>query len=145
MQSEQLMNRLSLLLALLMGGTTDYAITHGLTPFVSMQNHHSLVYREEEREMFPTLKHFGVGIIPWSPLARGLLTRPFKGDTRTTRGDSDRCVCSRAASTGLSNPLTRLSSSAISGYLEGPGTEDIINRFVASAYWQVHERDFTRL
>ena len=52
-----------------------------------MQNHHSLVYREEEREMFPTLKHFGVGIIPWAPLARGLLTRPFK-DT-TTRGDND--------------------------------------------------------
>jgi aryl-alcohol dehydrogenase-like predicted oxidoreductase len=38
--------------------------------------------------MFPTLKHFGVGIIPWSPLARGLLTRPFKGDT-TTRGGKD--------------------------------------------------------
>jgi aryl-alcohol dehydrogenase-like predicted oxidoreductase len=57
-----------------------------------MQNHHSLVYREEEREMFPTLNHFGVGIIPWSPLARGLLTRPFKGDTRTARGDTDWCV-----------------------------------------------------
>lgn len=85
----------------------NYAITHGLTPFVSMQNHHSLVYREEEREMFPTLKHFGVGIIPWSPLARGLLARPFKDDTRTTRGDNDRFL---------------------SGYLEGPGTEDIINR-----------------
>ncbi|KAI9465162.1 aryl-alcohol dehydrogenase [Lactarius psammicola] len=48
-----------------------YAITNNLTPFISMQNHHSLVYREEEREMFPTLNHFGVGIIPWSPLARG--------------------------------------------------------------------------
>ena len=72
---------------------TDYAITHNLTPFVSMQNHHSLVYREEEREMFPTLKHFGVGIIPWSPLARGLLTRPFQGSTRTTRGDTDLYVC----------------------------------------------------
>ena len=34
----------------------DYAITHNLTPFISMQNHHSLIYREEEREMFPTLK-----------------------------------------------------------------------------------------
>ena len=91
--------------------------------------------------MFPTLKHFGVGIIPWSPLARGLLTRPFKGDTRTTRGDNDRCVCSRVTPPpGLSNPLTHLSSSAISGYLEGPGTEDIINRSVASAYRQVHER-----
>jgi len=85
---------------------TDYAITHGLTPFVSMQDHHSLVYREEEREMFPTLKHFGVGIIPWSPLARGLLARPFTSDTRTTRGDNDQCVCSRVVLLGLSNHLT---------------------------------------
>jgi len=89
-----------------MGEITDYAITHNLTPFISMQNHHSLVYREEEREMFPTLKHFGVGIIPWSPLARGLLTRPFKGDTRTTRGDTDRCGYSRVVPLGLSNHLT---------------------------------------
>ena len=66
---------------------------HNLTPFISMQNHHSLVYREEEREMFPTLKHFGVGIIPWSPLARGLLTRPYNGDTTTKRGDGDPWVC----------------------------------------------------
>ncbi|KAI0250090.1 NADP-dependent oxidoreductase domain-containing protein [Lactifluus subvellereus] len=83
----------------------NYAITHNLTPFISMQNHHSLVYREEEREMFPTLQHFGVGIIPWSPLARGLLTRPFSA--RTARGDTD---------------------VIIAGYLEGPGTSDIVNR-----------------
>ncbi|KDN35307.1 hypothetical protein RSAG8_11693, partial [Rhizoctonia solani AG-8 WAC10335] len=64
----------------------NYAITHNLTPFISMQNHHSLVYREEEREMFPTLKHFGVGIIPWSPLARGYLTKPVvdKSSARNT-------------------------------------------------------------
>ncbi|KAJ6577294.1 Aldo/keto reductase [Mycena capillaripes] len=55
----------------------NYAITHNLTPFISMQNQYSLVYREEEREMMPTLRHFGVGSIPWSPLARGLLTRPY--------------------------------------------------------------------
>ena len=64
---------------------------NNLTPFISMQNHHSLVYREEEREMFPTLDHFGVGIIPWSPLARGLLTRPFKTDEVTTRSNTDQC------------------------------------------------------
>ena len=57
-----------------------------------MQNHHSLVYREEEREMFPTLNHFGVGAIPYSPLARGLLTRPFKTDAVSTRGNTDVCV-----------------------------------------------------
>ncbi|PIL33278.1 transporter [Ganoderma sinense ZZ0214-1] len=67
----------------------NYAITHNLTPFISMQNHYSLIYREEEREMFPTLKLFGVGSIPWSPLGRGLLTRPVGADAETTRGKSD--------------------------------------------------------
>jgi aryl-alcohol dehydrogenase-like predicted oxidoreductase len=52
--------------------------------------------------MFPTLKHFGVGIIPWSPLAKGLLTRPYKGDTTTKRDDSE--------------------------YLDGPGTLEIVKR-----------------
>ena len=77
---------------MLLRETIDYAITNNLTPFISMQDHHSLVYREEEREMFPTLNHFGVGIIPWSPLARGLLTRPFKTDAATTRGNTDLCA-----------------------------------------------------
>ncbi|KAG1843809.1 aryl-alcohol dehydrogenase [Suillus subalutaceus] len=64
-----------------------YAITNKLTPFISMQNHYSLLYREEEREMFPTLKMFGVGSIPWSPLARGALTRPL--GQQTSRGQTD--------------------------------------------------------
>ncbi|KAG2122768.1 aryl-alcohol dehydrogenase [Suillus clintonianus] len=64
-----------------------YAITNKLTPFISMQNHYSLLYREEEREMFPTLKMFGVGSIPWSPLARGALTRPL--GQQTSRGQVD--------------------------------------------------------
>ncbi|TFY79092.1 hypothetical protein EWM64_g4920 [Hericium alpestre] len=59
-----------------------YAITHNLTPFISMQNHYNLLYREEEREMIPTLKYFGVGSIPWSPLARGNLTRPLGEQTK---------------------------------------------------------------
>ncbi|SJK98965.1 related to voltage-gated potassium channel subunit beta-1 channel subunit beta-1) [Armillaria ostoyae] len=65
----------------------NYAIQHNLTPFISMQNHHSLLYREEEREMFPALKHFGVGSIPWSPLARGMLTRPIQQQTKRTETD----------------------------------------------------------
>ncbi|KAF8479826.1 aryl-alcohol dehydrogenase [Gautieria morchelliformis] len=65
----------------------NYAITNKLTPFISMQNHYSLVYREEEREMFPTLKYFGVGSIPWSPLARGILTRP--NNTESKRSGTD--------------------------------------------------------
>ncbi|CCO31146.1 Putative aryl-alcohol dehydrogenase C977.14c [Rhizoctonia solani AG-1 IB] len=65
----------------------SYAIAHNLTPFISMQNHHNLVYREEEREMFPTLKHFDVGIIPWSPLAGGYLAKPL--NTKTARAETD--------------------------------------------------------
>jgi 1-deoxyxylulose-5-phosphate synthase len=63
----------------------------GLRRFVTMQNHYNLVYREEEREMNPLCEAEGVGIIPWSPLARGFLTknRP-KGDAgATVRGKSD--------------------------------------------------------
>ncbi|KAI6014669.1 Aldo keto reductase [Pisolithus marmoratus] len=64
-----------------------YAIANKLTPFISMQNHYNLLYREEEREMFPTLKMLGVGAISWSPLARGLLTRP--PGQQTTRAQTD--------------------------------------------------------
>lgn len=59
----------------------NYAINNKLTPFISMQNQHNLLYREEEREMIPTLKMFEVGMIPWSPLCQGLLARP---PTQTT-------------------------------------------------------------
>jgi aryl-alcohol dehydrogenase (NADP+) len=60
---------------------------NGWTRFVSMQNYYNLLYREEEREMFPLLDDQGVGSIPWSPLARGRLTRPW--DAQTNRSESD--------------------------------------------------------
>lgn len=85
----------------------NYAINNNLTPFISMQNHYNLVYREEEREMFPTLKHFDVGAIPWSPLARGLTTRPI--GEGTARGEVD----------GM-----------IKGYNYGEGTKKIISACV---------------
>jgi aryl-alcohol dehydrogenase-like predicted oxidoreductase len=64
---------------------------HGWTPFMSMQNHYNLLYREEEREMIPQCRDMGVGVIPWSPLARGMLagTRTREGERRTTRAASD--------------------------------------------------------
>ncbi|KAI0823789.1 Aldo/keto reductase [Trametes gibbosa] len=65
----------------------NYAISHNLTPFIVMENHYSLIYREEEREMFPTLKAFGVGAMAWSPLGRGLLTRPIKEETLRRKTD----------------------------------------------------------
>jgi aryl-alcohol dehydrogenase-like predicted oxidoreductase len=62
-----------------------------LTPFVSMQNHYNLVYREEEREMIPQCLDQGVGILPWSPLARGLLAgnRTREGERKTRRAETD--------------------------------------------------------
>ncbi|KAG6907918.1 hypothetical protein DXG01_006848 [Tephrocybe rancida] len=85
---------------------TDYAITNKLTPFISMQNHHSLLYREEEREMFPTLKLFGVGAIPWSPLARGLLTRPLR--EQTLRGETDHFISRYSKAAGTAAVLNRV-------------------------------------
>jgi 1-deoxyxylulose-5-phosphate synthase len=67
------------------------AESHGFTRFVSMQNHYNLIYREEEREMIPLCIDQGVGVIPWSPLARGVLAgnRTRAGERRTTRANSD--------------------------------------------------------
>lgn len=60
---------------------------HGWTKFVSMQNHYNLLYREEEREMLPLCADQGVGVLPWSPLARGRLTRDW--GTTTERSSTD--------------------------------------------------------
>ena len=61
------------------------------TRFVSMQNHYNLIYREEEREMIPQCIDQGVGVLPWSPLARGMLAgnRTASGDRLTTRAQTD--------------------------------------------------------
>ena len=61
---------------------------HRWTRFVSMQNHYNLLYREEEREMMGLCKSEGIGVIPWSPLARGRLTRPWQSET-TKRSETD--------------------------------------------------------
>jgi aryl-alcohol dehydrogenase (NADP+) len=64
----------------------------GLSRFVTMQNHYNLVYREEEREMLPLCREEGIGVIPWSPLARGFLVgnrrRQDKGETARARSDA---------------------------------------------------------
>jgi aryl-alcohol dehydrogenase-like predicted oxidoreductase len=63
---------------------------HGWTRFVSMQNHYNLLYREEEREMIPQCIEQGVAIIPWSPLARGVLAgNRTRGEKHTTRSNTD--------------------------------------------------------
>ncbi len=64
---------------------------NGWTKFISMQNHYNLIYREEEREMIPLLEDSGIGMIPWSPLARGTLTgnRTRDGEKHSVRATSD--------------------------------------------------------
>ncbi|MCU1381898.1 MAG: Aldo/keto reductase [Acidobacteria bacterium] len=87
------------------------AEAHGWTRFVSMQNHYNLVYREEEREMLPLCREEGIGVIPWSPLARGFLagnrSREDRGTTVRAKtddfahtlyyADSDFTIADRAA------------------------------------------------
>jgi aryl-alcohol dehydrogenase-like predicted oxidoreductase len=65
------------------------ADAHGWTRFVSMQPHYNLLYREEEREMFGLCHAEGIGVIPWSPLARGRLTRPWTDAPATARARTD--------------------------------------------------------
>jgi aryl-alcohol dehydrogenase-like predicted oxidoreductase len=60
---------------------------HGWTRFVSMQDHYNLLYREEEREMLPLCADAGIGVLPWSPLARGRLTREWDAETPRIRSD----------------------------------------------------------
>jgi aryl-alcohol dehydrogenase-like predicted oxidoreductase len=63
------------------------ARSNGWTPFASMQNHYNLLYREEEREMMPLCAAEGVGVVPWSPLARGRLTRAWGESTKRMEQD----------------------------------------------------------
>jgi aryl-alcohol dehydrogenase-like predicted oxidoreductase len=60
---------------------------HGWPRFVSMQDHYNLLYREEEREMLPLCQDQGIAVIPWSPLARGRLARPWDEETERSRTD----------------------------------------------------------
>jgi 1-deoxyxylulose-5-phosphate synthase len=67
----------------------DLADRHGWTRFVSMQDHYNLLYREEEREMMALCQAEGIGVIPWSPLARGRLARPWEPEPSTARAKTD--------------------------------------------------------
>ncbi|MDX3092268.1 aldo/keto reductase [Streptomyces sp. ME02-6978a] len=89
---------------------------NGWTRFVSMQNHYNLLYREEEREMLPLCADQGVGVLPWSPLARGRLTRDWDEDTtrsrtdnfgRTLYGEGDRRIAEAVAAIAAERGLPR--------------------------------------
>ena len=91
---------------------------HGWTRFVSMQNHYNLLYREEEREMMPLCRDAGVAVIPWSPLARGRLTRAWNesserqqtdefGKTLYVVPDADRLVVDAVAAIAAARGVPR--------------------------------------
>jgi 1-deoxyxylulose-5-phosphate synthase len=87
---------------------------HGWTRFVSMQNHYNLLYREEEREMIPLCADQGVAVLPYSPLARGVLAgnRGRQGDRRTTRAGDDPLSDQRYNSPGDFDVVDRLAEVA---------------------------------
>lgn len=86
---------------------------NGWTPFVSMQNQLSLLYREEEREMLPLCADQGVGIIPWSPQGRGLLSRPW--GEQTNRAGSDNMITKIYARTAANDQLIVEAVQAVAG------------------------------
>ena len=105
---------------------------HGWTRFVSMQNHYNLLYREEEREMLPLCKAEGIAVIPWSPLARGRLTRDWDESSEralsdeygkklyATTGAADRQVVMSVASLAQRRGLPR-AQVALAWLLQQPG------------------------
>jgi aryl-alcohol dehydrogenase (NADP+) len=104
---------------------------HGWTRFVSMQNHYNLLYREEEREMIPLCIDQGVGIIPWSPLARGRLTRPWAEHTarsetdefgRSLYGEHDRVIVDAVLGVAAKRGVTP-AQIALAWLLSKPGVD----------------------
>jgi 1-deoxyxylulose-5-phosphate synthase len=86
---------------------------HDWTRFVSMQNHYNLIYREDERELLPFCQDQGIGVIPFSPLARGVLARkPAKGQEETIRYQSDALAKSRYAQEDNLTTVERVSEVA---------------------------------
>jgi 1-deoxyxylulose-5-phosphate synthase len=92
------------------------ADANGWTRFSTMQNHYNLLYREEEREMLPLCLDQGVGVIPWSPLARGRLTRDWDASTKrseddkfgsTLYRDSDKAIGDRVAKVAAARGVPR--------------------------------------
>ena len=109
------------------------ADAHGWTRFVSMQNHYNLLNREEEREMLPLCVDQGVGVIPWSPLARGRLTRDWEDTTK--RSESD------AFGARLYDPLS--SDRTIVDQVAKVATDRGVPRATVALAWMLSKRGIT--
>ncbi|ROP64551.1 aryl-alcohol dehydrogenase-like predicted oxidoreductase [Curtobacterium sp. ZW137] len=140
---------------------------HGWTKFVSMQDQYNLLEREEEREMHPFCEHTGVGVIPWSPLARGKVTRPWDAQGSGSRADTDQfgktlyrqdedanraivgTVEQIATDRGVSMAQIALAwvagKSAVSAPIVGATKEHHIDDAVAAASIDLTEDEVTRL
>ena len=140
------------------------ASANGWTRFVSMQNHYNLVYREEEREMMPLCEDQGVGVIPWSPLARGRLTRDWDATTERSQTDefgktlydtaaSDRVIVERVAEVASQRGASRaqvalawmLSKSFVTAPIVGATKPHHIDDAVASVDLELSADEIARL
>jgi 1-deoxyxylulose-5-phosphate synthase len=136
---------------------------HGWTRFVSMQNYYNLLYREEEREMLPLCRDEGVGVIPWSPLARGRLARPWETTTVRSENDpfaaslyteaADRAIVDRVAEVADQRgvPMAQvatawmLSKPGITAPIIGATKPDHLDDAVAAVELTLSEEEITRL
>ncbi len=137
---------------------------HGWTRFVSMQNHYNLLYREEEREMMPLCLDQGIGVIPWSPLARGRLTRDWDEPTRRSESDafgsrlyapdsSDKTVVGRVAEVAAGRGVPRaqvalawmLSKAFVSSPIIGATKPHHLDDAVAATELKLSEEEIARL
>jgi len=141
------------------------ADSHSWTRFVSMQNHYNLINREEEREMLPLCASEGIGVIPWSPLARGRLTRDWEVTTNrsetdefgktlyTAAVDSDRRVVERVADVAANRGVPRaqvalawlLSKPVITAPIVGASKPNHLEDAVAAVSLKLSDEEITQL
>jgi aryl-alcohol dehydrogenase-like predicted oxidoreductase len=141
------------------------ADSHGWSRFVSMQNHYNLINREEEREMLPLCASEGIGVIPWSPLARGRLTRDWDETTNRTETDefgktlytsavdSDRKVVGRVAEVAAKRGVPRaqvalawlLSKPFMTAPIVGASKPNHLEDAVAAVSLKLSEEEITKL
>jgi 1-deoxyxylulose-5-phosphate synthase len=138
------------------------AEANGWTKFVSMQNHYNLLYREEEREMMPLCADQGVGVIPWSPLARGRLARDWDESTARSETDefgktlyapSDRVIVERVAEVADARGVSRaqvalawmLGKSVVTSPIVGATKPEHIDEAVGAVELQLTADETSRL
>jgi len=141
------------------------ADSHGWSRFVSMQNHYNLINREEERETLPLCASEGIGVIPWSPLARGRLTRDWDETTNRTETDefgktlytsavdSDRKVVERVAEVAAKRGVPRaqvalawlLSKPFMTAPIVGASKPNHLEDAVAAVSLKLSEEEISRL